>query len=180
MSFRYSNVVCILDLTASERLAEEARADVHTLDDEDYGKDNFADILDGTARAEISHGGEDFQTAAGIDEDELVSDLRASHRCVCLAKRRAVAHPFLLSRLFAKRHDFRKRRNRTELLLDGFKPHMEGIADAYVDWDFRTSSEGLGTLLDPPADSMVEAYLPMVVVDLFSKSRCTCWKILEG
>jgi hypothetical protein len=84
--------------------------------------------------------------------------------------RQLFAYSFVLSRLFAKQRDFRKRRNRTQLLLDGFAPHMEGIADAYIEWDFRSSGKGLGTLLDPPADSMVEAYLPMMVVDLFSKS----------
>lgn len=46
---------------------------------------------------------------------------------------------------------------------------MEGIADAYIEWDLRQSADGLATLVDPPADSMVQGYLPTMVVDIFSK-----------
>lgn len=73
------------------------------------------------------------------------------------------------SRLFGKRHDYRTRHNRTQTLVDAFKPQMEGIADAYIEWDLRQSADGLATLVDPPADSMVQGYLPTMVVDIFSK-----------
>ncbi|KAJ6600076.1 hypothetical protein B0H10DRAFT_2322602 [Mycena sp. CBHHK59/15] len=117
-----------------ERLAEETRADVHTLDDVDYsGGDSFADVLDGSAQAEISHAGEDVNPRLELDEEELMEDLRASH-----------------ARLFGKRHDYRTCRNQTQTLVDAFKPQMEGIADAYIEWDLRQSAEGLATLVDPP------------------------------
>ena len=74
------------------------------------------------------------------------------------------------SRLFGKRHDYRTRRKRTQALVDAFKPQMEGIADAYIQWDLRQSPEGLAVLVDPPADSMVQGHLPSMVVDIFSKS----------
>jgi hypothetical protein len=74
------------------------------------------------------------------------------------------------SRLFGKRHDYRRRRNRRQILIDAFKPQMEAAADAYVEWDLRQSADGLGTLVDAPADRMVQGLLPMWVVDLFSES----------
>ncbi|KAJ6599943.1 hypothetical protein DFH09DRAFT_901956 [Mycena vulgaris] len=70
--------------------------------------------------------------------------------------------------LYGKRRDQRTRRNRVQLLVNAFKPQMEAIADAYLAWDLRSSVEGLGTLLDPPADAMVQRTFPAVVVDLFS------------
>lgn len=83
------------DLTATERLAEEARADVHTLDDEVFSVgDNFADVLEGSARAEISHAGEDVNPRLDLDEEELIEDLRASHSYVLHNDSTAVAYNF--------------------------------------------------------------------------------------
>jgi hypothetical protein len=46
---------------------------------------------------------------------------------------------------------------------------MEGIADAYVQWELRSSAEGLGAPVGLPVDAMVQNHLPTMVVDLFSK-----------
>ncbi|KAJ7077509.1 hypothetical protein B0H15DRAFT_955006 [Mycena belliarum] len=140
------------ELTATARISEDAHADVPTLNENEGDLvDNFAGVLDGTARADFSHAGEDFAARLDMDEDELMEDLQASH-----------------NRLFSKRRDFRKWRTRTQKLVDGFQPQMEGIADAYVAWELRSSEEGLGTFLGPPSDAMVQNYLPTMVVDLFS------------
>ncbi|KAJ7204100.1 hypothetical protein GGX14DRAFT_569699 [Mycena pura] len=151
------------NLTARELLAADAPLDVHTLDEnEDAPRDDFADVLDGTARADFSHAGQDFAARLGMDDDVLMEDLRASH-----------------NRLFGKRHDFRKRRARTQKLVDAFQCQMEGIADAYVNWELRSSAEGLGTLVGPPADAMVQGHLPIMVVDLFS-ARIVDLPLLAG
>ncbi|KAJ7092254.1 hypothetical protein C8R44DRAFT_891296 [Mycena epipterygia] len=67
-----------------------------------------------------------------------------------------------------KRRDYCTRRDRTQALMNAFKPQMEAIADAYLAWDLGSSSKGLGTLVDPSADAMVQGVLPTMVVDLFS------------
>jgi hypothetical protein len=54
-------------------------------------------------------------------------------------------------------------------MVDAFAPQMEAIADALVAWDLRCSERGLGVLLDPPANAMIQGMLPVVVVDSFSK-----------
>lgn len=68
-----------------------------------------------------------------------------------------------------KRHEYRTRRNRTQALVNAFKPQMEDIADAYMSWDLRSSSVGLGTLVGAPADAMVQGTLPTMVVDVFGE-----------
>lgn len=74
------------------------------------------------------------------------------------------------SRLFGQRHDYRTRRNRKQALIDAFKPQMQSIADAYIQWDLRQAHVGLQTMMGPPEDAMVQGHLPTMVVDLFSKS----------
>ena len=84
----------LLDLTTTERIADDALADVHTLNENEAAlPDDFANILDGTARADFSHAGEDFASRLDMDEDELMEDLRASHQYVFTA--RAIHRPFL-------------------------------------------------------------------------------------
>ncbi|KAJ7065959.1 hypothetical protein B0H15DRAFT_807633 [Mycena belliarum] len=138
------------DLTRAKRLAEESRRDIHTLDQE-IDDNNFANVLEGSALADISNAGGDYAFQDELDDEELLADLRASHE-----------------RLYGKRRDYRTRRNRTQALFNAFKPQMEAVASAYMAWDLRSFAKGLGTLLDPPASSMVQGTLPTMVVDLFN------------
>lgn len=78
---------------------------------------------------------------------------------------------FVPSHLYGRRRDYRTRRNRTQALINAFKPEMPAIADAYMVWDARSSEDGLGTLLGPPNDSVIENYLPVLVIDLFGASN---------
>ncbi|KAJ7635425.1 hypothetical protein B0H17DRAFT_1149699 [Mycena rosella] len=137
----------------NEHLAEDARNDLHTLDHgfDDSG-DTFADVLDGTALADISNTGEDtLRRREDLEEEELWEDLRTSH-----------AH------LYGKRRDYRTRKDRTQHLVNAFQLQMESIADAYMAWDLRSSAEDMGTPAPLAEDAMVQGTLPVVVVDLFS------------
>ncbi|KAJ7098438.1 hypothetical protein C8R44DRAFT_889060 [Mycena epipterygia] len=60
------------------------------------------------------------------------------------------------------------RRDRTQSLVDGFKPQMDTITDAYLDWSLRSKDEGMGVLLEPHPDGMVVNHLQLVVVDILS------------
>ncbi|KAJ7089576.1 hypothetical protein C8R44DRAFT_751317 [Mycena epipterygia] len=50
-------------------------------------------------------------------------------------------------------------------------PEMPAIADAYMVWDARSSEDGLGTLLGPPNDCVIENYFSVLVIDLFGASN---------
>ncbi|KAJ7233544.1 hypothetical protein C8J57DRAFT_1577441 [Mycena rebaudengoi] len=144
------------DLTAAQRRAEDAfRDSANFQDDADESNNNLGAVLEGASLAEISHEGEDLtpQQIANkdaLDEARAWEDLQESH-----------------NRLYAHRHDYRTRRNRTQDMVDAFAPQMPAMADAYIAWDLRCSAEGLGVLLAPPSDAMVQGMLPMVVVDIF-------------
>lgn len=68
------------DLTAAERHAEDMRNEFDTID-EDYGgpSDVLGGVLDGTARAEISHAGEGAPHAEVLEEEDLLDELRDLH-----------------------------------------------------------------------------------------------------
>ncbi|KAJ7702801.1 hypothetical protein B0H17DRAFT_1127737 [Mycena rosella] len=142
------------NLTTNERLAEDTRNNVHTLDyGFDHSGDAFADVLDGSALADISNAGEDIvRRRKDLEEEELLEDLWASH-----------------VRLYGKQRDYRTRKDRTHKLVDAFQPQMESIADAYMAWDLRSSVEDMGMLPPLPEEAMVQGSLPVVVVDLFSE-----------
>ncbi|KAF7359988.1 hypothetical protein MVEN_00725800 [Mycena venus] len=135
-------------LTNAQRHAEEAHLD---LPDDDYFNGPLADVLEGNALADISHAGEDLTPEqARVSNRELWQALRDSH-----------------SRLFGRRTDHRTRRDRTQSLVDGFKPQMEATATAYLDFSLRTKGGNLA-VLDGHPDEMAINHYPLIVVDLFS------------
>ncbi|KAJ7232802.1 hypothetical protein C8J57DRAFT_1480529 [Mycena rebaudengoi] len=137
------------------RAEDTFRDSANFQDDADESNNNLGAVLEGASLAEISHEGEDLtpQQIANkdaLDEARAWEDLQESH-----------------NRLYAHRHDYRTRRNRTQDMVDAFAPQMPAMADAYIAWDLCCSAEGLGVLLAPPSDAMVQGMLPMVVVDIF-------------
>ncbi|KAJ7678391.1 hypothetical protein B0H17DRAFT_1206846 [Mycena rosella] len=141
------------NLTTNERLAEEARNDLHTLDNNCGNSGNtFADVLDGTAPTDISNAGEDMlRRCEDMEEEELWADLRASH-----------------SQLYGKQRDFRTRKDRTQRMVNMFQPQLQVIADAYMAWELCSSAEDMGMLAPPPEGAMVQGALPVIAV-----KRCT-------
>ncbi|KAJ7727652.1 hypothetical protein DFH07DRAFT_871547 [Mycena maculata] len=129
-------------------MSQEQRRELDAIRDlpDPYGDDDAweDDILHGRAPAEISHAGE------AIPEDpELNVWGRRRHQ------------------------DYRTRRNRTQLQVDGFTKQMERMADAYLGLGVAAGGEGgLAASYIPEEGTEIRERRDVLVVDIFCESAC--------
>ncbi|KAK7007335.1 hypothetical protein R3P38DRAFT_3281563 [Favolaschia claudopus] len=139
-------------LTAQQRHDENAVRDLPDLDGDMTWEDYEDDVLHGRTAADISHAGEALNDEEVEDaEQKLLEELRAHHH-----------------KLYGRRVDYRTRRDRTQILVDGFAAQLPQMVDAYLAWSLDTAKDGLGKLFVHPEDAVVEDNARIYVVDLFS------------
>ncbi|KAF8128079.1 hypothetical protein K438DRAFT_2000463 [Mycena galopus ATCC 62051] len=137
----------------AQRRTREARiADIP----EPFNADDGAwedEILRGNAAAEISHTGEAIQEE-GADED--------------LLERLEEEQDWLSHKPRAQPHrDYRARRDRVQILVDGFAAQLENMTEAYMGWSLAMAEKGLGGSYVQPDNLVVEDTRRVWVVDLF-------------
>ncbi|KAK7013948.1 hypothetical protein R3P38DRAFT_3206529 [Favolaschia claudopus] len=139
-------------LTAEQRRAENDIRDLPDLDEDMAWEDYEDNVLRGRAAADISHAGEALNDEEAEDaEQKLLEELRAHHH-----------------KLYGRRVDHRTRRDRTQILVDGFTAQLPQMVDAYLVWSLDNANEGLAKLFVYPDDAVVEDKARIYIVDLFS------------
>ncbi|KAJ7351528.1 hypothetical protein DFH08DRAFT_957837 [Mycena albidolilacea] len=115
------------------------------------------DLLHGRAVADISHAGEALQEDSERADADLFEGLRESSR-----------------QLWRRRRfpDLRRRRDRTQLQVDGFARQLDQMADVYVELGVAVmEGGGLAATYNIAADAEIQESRDITVIDVFSNSH---------
>jgi hypothetical protein len=121
---------------------------------------NYSDVLDGTVPLDISHGGGEL--------DDLQSELKET-----LGKKKRSVKPFpyrthcLSDILCSARHDTRRRWDKTEKRVLGFRGQMRAMTDSYIKWAAAHGEFGLDGGPATPDEENVDSSYKVNVIDVF-------------